>query len=868
VEGGVLAIHQHNKRLWTCPSHHEFTSYDLANNQWQGVSSQLTPSETLKCNRLIHSQQGVWGISLRTVFRLSPDSNKIITELNEPGVATVLEVGDNLWLVRAEELVKYHLPTGHKTRIRLSQLENLGHSARNNSFFDAQTQQLYIPVSKRLLRVNLNQIKPQNNDLTVNLREFSLFNHPVDVWRDQSIKADASIAYAKSVQLDYSQYMFQLSFAADSLGNAQDVLYRYRLKGFDSHWIDTTADKAFALYSGVSDGHYRFDVQATRDPNNWPTTSKSTEIIITPPWWKTWWAYMSYAIVLIKLTLSILWLVYRRKLAEKDRQSVVAVAKAKEQFFANVSHEFRTPLTLILGPITRLREKAQEPSERKALAVVERNAHRLATMVDQILDLAKLQGFKQTTLRVQNVCEVVDFVVQSFQDLVSAQQITLVIDNQTHTPPWVDVMPDTLEKILTNLLSNAFKYGGSGTTVTVIVATQNDHLKLCVNDTGKGMGADDLAVVFERFTRIDETSHTAPGTGIGLALVKELVEHHHGSITVESEVNKGSRFTVSMPLSQTQSKPEEDVIINARVVESSVAALASSDSADNSDNEGQLIAEQTGDRPHILVIEDNPDMRQYITNLLEQQYQCSSAENGQLGLEQAIATVPDLIISDVMMPVMDGFEVAKSLREQECTSHIPLILLTAKDDVDSRMQGWQQNIDDYIAKHFHQRELLIRVENLLAIRTLLKKRFATLLNQSVSQGAPMVTGMGITKTLQINDVRTDDLGDKNIEFIKRFEKLIADNFHNKDFNRKEAASEMALSERQLHRKLAGLVDYNFSDFLRQFRLQQACNLLGRGFQVARISDEVGFSSPSYFSSCFKAEFGMTVKQYEKKQALE
>ncbi|MCJ8269013.1 MAG: DNA-binding response regulator, partial [Psychrosphaera sp.] len=220
--------------------------------------------------------------------------------------------------------------------------------------------------------------------------------------------------------------------------------------------------------------------------------------------------------------------------------------------------------------------------------------------------------------------------------------------------------------------------------------------------------------------------------------------------------------------------------------------------------------------------------------------------------------VPDLIISDVMMPVMDGFEVAKNLREQECTSHIPLILLTAKDDVDSRMQGWQQNIDDYIAKPFHQRELLIRVQNLLAIRAILKKRYDTLLNQSVSQG----------KTRQKDDVKTDDLGDKNIEFIQRFEKLIADNYHNKDFNRKEAASEMALSERQLHRKLAGLVDYNFSDFLRQFRLQQACNLLGRGFQVARISDEVGFSSPSYFSSCFKAEFGMTVKQYEKKQALE
>ena len=840
----VLALHQHRQTLWTCPGYHEFTAYNLNANQWQAVHSGITPSETLKCNRLVHSAQGVWGLSLRTVYRLGPHSNSIINEISEPGVATVIETGNHLWLIRADELVRYNLSgDDDNVRIKLEQLGSVSHLTRNNSYYDSSNGHLYILLSKRILRVDIDQIAPASRPLNVNLREFLLFNRPVPVMQSPDVLADATIGYSRALQLDYSQYMFQLSFAANVLANHKNVRYRYRLKGLDDSWIETAPDKAFAMYSGMSEGHYTFEVQATNHPTQWPEASTAIGLVITPPWWRTWWAWLLYVFAGAALLSSMLWLVYRQRLAEKDRQSALAISHAKQQFFANISHEFRTPLTLILGPITQLRQSDTHGADSSLLAMLERNAKRLAALVDQILDLAKLQSFAERTKQSQHIQPIADFVVHSFQSLVESRQITLQLHDNSIGPLRVSVLPDTVEKILINLLSNAVKYSPDGATITVTLAEQpKDQLELEVSDTGYGISEQDQAIIFDRFTRIENDTNNAPGTGIGLALVKELVQRHNGTLNVASQPGKGSRFTVGLPLSKSDESMDE---VSSAVIENAIAALDTRALTMQAPVTPQ--PEFQGNKPQLLIVEDNPDMRAYIISHLADSYQCSQAENGEIGLKMAINNVPDLIISDLMMPKMDGLTLVQRLREEECTCHIPLILLTAKADADSRMQGWQQNVDDYIAKPFNAQELSLRVENLLSIRNILSKRFAARLKTVPSPAA----------------LPTEAADDKNRAFIEKFEQMMADNFHIKDFNRAQAAERMFMSERQLHRKLAALCDYTFSDYLRQVRLHQGRKLVGKGYQVGEIAEKVGYSSTAYFGSCFKAEFGMTVKQYEK-----
>ena len=840
----VLALHQHRQTLWTCPGYHEFTAYNLNTNRWQAVNSGITPSETLKCNRLVHSAQGVWGLSLRTVYRLGPQSNAIINEISEPGVATVIEIGNHLWLIRADELVRHNLGgDDDNVRVNLEQLGTLSHLTRNNSYYDSRNGHLYILLSKRILRVNVDQVAPASRSLKVNLREFLLFNQPVQVMQSPDVQADATIGYSRALQLDYSQYMFQLSFAANVLSNHKDVRYRYRLKGLDDNWIETAPDKAFAMYSGMSEGHYTFEVQASNHRAQWPEASTAIDLVITPPWWRTWWAWLLYVGAAAAVLSAIMWLVYRQRLAEKDRESALAISHAKQQFFANISHEFRTPLTLILGPITQLRGSVSQGADQSLLAMLERNANRLAALVDQILDLAKLQSFAERTKQSQQVQPIADFVVHSFQSLVESRQITLQLQDQSTGPLWVNVLPDTVEKMLINLVSNAVKYSPEGATITVVLAEQpQGRLSLEVSDTGFGISEKDQAIIFDRFTRIESDTNNAPGTGIGLALVKELVQRHDGTLNVASQPGEGSRFTIGLPLSKSGQNADE---VSSALIENAIAALDTTEAATLTPVTPET--EFQGNKPQLLIVEDNPDMRAYVISHLADSYQCSQAENGEIGLAMAINQVPDLIISDLMMPKMDGLTLVQRLREEECTCHIPLILLTAKADADSRMQGWQQNVDDYIAKPFNAQELSLRVENLLNIRNILSKRFAARLKTAPAPA----------------ELPTEAADDKNRAFIEKFEQMMADNFHIKDFNRVQAAELMFMSERQLHRKLAALCDYTFSDYLRQVRLHQGRKLVGKGYQVGEIAEKVGYSSTAYFGSCFKAEFGMTVKQYEK-----
>jgi DNA-binding response OmpR family regulator len=363
---------------------------------------------------------------------------------------------------------------------------------------------------------------------------------------------------------------------------------------------------------------------------------------------------------------------------------------------------------------------------------------------------------------------------------------------------------------------------------------------LTVTDNGPGISKDMQSKIFERFIRLEGTEDVS-GSGLGLALVKELVEANSGTIEVHSQLDDGTQFIITLPMTDeeeinlpqpTQFQPG----LQHEIMEEKQVAYSTEPVNENSNLDT------------LLVVEDNPDMRAFIVDYLQQHYHCLTANNGVEGIERALVLVPDLIISDLMMPGTGGFELVKTLRDNDLTSHIPIVLLTAKGDENSRMTGWRMNVDDYIAKPFNVGELQARVARLLSIRKILQRKQGRMASEHIEGPSPS----SFEKQFE---------SAKDNIFYQKFVAVIEDNYQEETFNRTSAASKLALSERQLNRKLTALIDFNFSEYLRKFRLEKAKTLLTTGQQVAQVCYQVGFSSPSYFSNCFKAEFDVTPKQF-------
>jgi len=608
-------------------------------------------------------------------------------------------------------------------------------------------------------------------------------------------------------------------------------------------------------------------------------------------------------------------LYYRRIIADNERLSALTIATAKEQLFANVSHEFRTPLTLVLGPAKQLIDESKNAATREKLEVIERNANRLVGMVDQILDLAKLSNNGTNTgtntgnnnRQLQNLSQLFTDTVHSFQLLIENKKIEFNVEAGSDTEHWVEMVHDSLEKIISNLLINAYKYTPSGGVISVSLSSAKDgKIQITVSDSGMGMKDEDLDGIFNRFTRIDDSSNSIPGCGIGLALVKELVESHGGTITVESKIDIGSEFTVTLPVipidklpsesERSNSKPANKKLLKNSIEEFRTNRMGLSNTKpveelvdDNfNHNFNHDFANNDDQDEHqgkkiVLVIEDNFDMRQYVESLLIEQYQVLTAENGQLGLEKALSFIPDLIISDVMMPERDGFELTKALKLDQLSSHIPIILLTAISDRKSRLRAWHEKADEYLVKPFDSEELLLRVNNLLSIRDLLKQSFcdktwkalrsagiqdeleSDLLTSNLltSEESAQPTGDEQSSKLKAN-IPTDEWLTNEKQFVDKIIVVIENNIDNSDLKIDEIASQLYLSKRHFQRKIKGILNISASEFLRDYRLEKAYRLIDRGGVISQVWVDVGFASPSYFSYCFRAKFGISPSEIKGK----
>jgi DNA-binding response OmpR family regulator len=416
----------------------------------------------------------------------------------------------------------------------------------------------------------------------------------------------------------------------------------------------------------------------------------------------------------------------------------------------------------------------------------------------------------------------------------------------------LELTADSLEKILYNLLSNAIKYSPRGGTIIVTSEQVGNQYGLSVKDTGYGIPEDELENIFERFTRLEKAAEQL-GSGLGLAVVKELVQVNNGRIEVSSKLNEGTTFRVTLPLISDFDKTQAIKVTDVSLTLSPSVEFFVNEADDLKE---EKIAAVKDSKPVILIVEDNKDMQTYIEQTLEDDYQCIKAGNGQQGIELAVEHIPDLILSDLMMPMKDGFEVVDHIRNNELTAHIPVVLLTAKGDDKSRIIGWQKTVDDYIAKPFNSYELKTRLTRLLVVRNIIKKRVTHQLNQNIIKDENRQTDDNIK-----SDSVSTFMNKRDEQFYTKLMAVVEENYIDDQFGRSQAASVLAIGERQLNRRLNSIVDYNFNELVRKYRLQKSKELLLEGHRIGDVGYSVGFTSQSYFSRCFKAEFSLSPKQF-------
>jgi len=536
----------------------------------------------------------------------------------------------------------------------------------------------------------------------------------------------------------------------------------------------------------------------------------------------------NYLIVVAVVILLITGLLYNQyRIKQKANVKLKELDQLKSDFFANISHEFRTPLSLIMAPLKDKIGQSKNKREREEYDMMYRNADSLFNLINQLLDLSKLEGGSLELERAATeVSHFFNIISASFSSLAEYKKV----DFESEIPGeqiFMEFDQDIIQKVCYNLLSNAFKFTRPGDEVKFSVSVGEDKLIIIVADSGSGIPIEDQDKVFDRF--FQSSNEQQLGTGIGLALTKQLVQIHKGKINLESEIDKGSTITVEIPVKKT-STPEK-----ANVIKGSITPLQ-----DSVPSAGDKNIVNTKNEPIILVIEDNPDLRNYLAELLLENYVIHKAKDGVEGIQAAKEIVPDLIISDVMMPQKDGMEVCSELKQAKETDHIPIILLTARADQESKLQGLTHGADDYLLKPFDPKELKVRISNLLDQRAKLKKKYTKLLL-----------------------LKPDEIEISTVEesFLKTALDIVNKNMDNSAFSAQQFCSEIGMSRMQLHRKLTVLTGYSTTAFVRHQRMIRASQLLEAGEPVSQVAYTVGFESPSYFTKTFKEEFGILPSEH-------
>lgn len=624
---------------------------------------------------------------------------------------------------------------------------------------------------------------------------------------------------AGTLDLSYDQNSIDFDVAVMQFNNPEKNRFRYKLLGHEEQWITIGSDQHIHL-SKLPYGTYTLIVSASNTSGVWSPIQRRLVIRIHPPWYLTWWAFALYTIA----ALAIIWFAWRSFKQRHEALRLKQLDETKTRFFSNVTHEFRTPLTLILAPLEKVihGEEPLSPSIKKLLTRNHSHASQLLKLVNQLLDISKLESGKMMISgTIGDLCEFVRQTVDPFRDQAEEKGLQFSLDIVGVDGHFL-FDQSKLEKIISNLLSNAIKFTSSGSIEVTI--RREEKVRITVSDTGIGINKDKLDKIFDRFYQVDDSStRKHEGTGIGLSLVKEFVELMNGSVNVSSEPGKGTSITVELPLERVSEREYGQERLNGN------------------ETVTQPFSEKE-DLPLLLIVEDNDELRAFLVETLSEYWSCMQAADGDQAWSIVQQSLPDVVVSDIMMPGIGGIEVCRRAKATPLTNHINFLLLTARASQESKEEGLATGADDYITKPFHPHELMLRIRNLLLQQERMREHL-------LAELWPPVPGA------QPPSVRD--------EFLAGVYQVISSNLDNPDLGAEMIANAMSVSKRTLNRKLSAIISLSVADLIKKFRVQKSVELIRSGHRISEIAYAVGFESPSYFARCFKEEYHKTPTEFAK-----
>jgi signal transduction histidine kinase/ligand-binding sensor domain-containing protein/DNA-binding response OmpR family regulator len=684
---------------------------------------------------------------------------------------------------------------------------------------------------------NPEQLKTNVSEPPVVLTDFQLFNRSVAVGEkvNDHLVLQQSISETEQLNLAHHQNDFSIQFAALGYSNAGKTRYAYMLEGFNKDWIISNGSTRTATYTNMDPGNYTFRIKVSNDDGSWNEHALELALTIAPPFWKTPWAYTFYVILVVGLFYFLRKEIIRREqvrmqlqVERQEAHRIKELDEMKTRFFTNVSHEFRTPISLILIPIQRLIKETAAGEMKNQFELINRNARRLLNMVNELLDFRRLQENELHLHATESdVIQYIQEVAASFNDMANNKYIEYRYQGITN-PVVMLFDKDKLERILFNLLSNAFKFTPERGQVKVVVgirqAEAGSQLEIQVIDNGIGIPPDQQEKIFERFYQTSSDEHILnQGSGIGLSITREFVEMHGGTITVKDEHPKGCCFTVLLPVKTSTKVP----------VSSQVAA-------------GTESVHQLFKKPTILLVEDNDDFRTYLKSSLEEHFTILEAVQGMEGWKKVLSSHPDLVVSDISMPLLSGIELCRKIKTDSRTRHIPVILLTALEGEETQLKALETGPNDYITKPFNYDILFSRIKNLLNYQSVVKETYQ--------------------KQVEVNPSEPAVEEEAEDQFIRKALAIIEKHMSNSEFNVDNLRQELLLSRTSLYKKVLSLTGQTPIEFIRQIRLKRAAQLLEKSnHNVTEVAYMVGFNNPKYFAKYFKEQFGQLPSHYQQER---
>ena len=814
------------------------------------------PFKTFNVNAVYKDTQGVvWaGTNTRGLYKLEGKYFRKIRVSKKNRFSTVYSIleGDKgiLWLSTDKGIVKYN--TIKKTSIVYDQKEVFSNNDfRQNSSLKIGDQ-IYFGDLQGFTSFNSRKIIKKTEVAKVVLSELKIKNEIVPITNAEGILSK-SLNDIDALKLDYNNANFSISYALPNYINSKENRYAYRLKGLDDTWTYTKQTEAY--FTLQTAGKYTFQVKAANHDNVWTKKATNLNIIINPAPYKTWWAYVIYFVLIFGFLFGLSWIL-QSKARLKDKLELEHISnqkneelnKAKLQFFTNISHEFRTPLTLIIGPLQNILNNYTGSRETfKKLRIIESSTNHLLRLINRLMDFRKLESNQfQLEAAEGNIVKFLKEIFLSFTEhakdgnynyqFVSSDKEILVYYDRYK-----------LERVFYNLISNAFKYTEKGGTILVKIKQENEQVIIEVEDSGIGIAEEFLDKIFDRFFEIAvhkqaEGTHLK-GTGIGLSIAKNLVALHHGEIFVENVKPQGAKFSVALKLGVNHLS-EKEIIKNFKKSDDLSQYITQIDipKYGKGDKEEQLILEEK--KHTILVVEDNIVLRSFIKEILKEKYNVLQAENGKIALEKAVKYLPDLIVSDVLMPEMVGTELCSKIKTTIATSHIPVILLTSRTSLIYKFEGLESGADDYITKPFNLKEFGLKIKNILDSKQNLKNKFTS------------------NSSFESLDVSLTSLDQKLLE--KAFQ-IVKENISNQDFNIAQFSEDLGVSRSMLFTKIKAWANATPNEFIQEIRLNHAAKLLEvNKLNISEVSYQVGFKRPKYFSQCFKRKYGLTPSEFTDK----